>query len=98
MAAQNNSKITTIKMRKETKERLDHLKEFERETYDEIIKKILYILNMVRGTPENARRVLRKIDFKIKRKLPVYYNIPEDREEPVKEKNNLISKQNKLQR
>lgn len=81
MAKKNNikeSKITTIKIRKETKERIDHLKEYERETYDEIIKKLLYILNTARTSPESARNILMNIDLKLKRKK-VYLSIPDEK-------------------
>lgn len=35
---------TTIQIREETKERLDNLKDYERETYEEIIQKLLNIV------------------------------------------------------
>ena len=54
--------ITTIKLEKETKERLEKLREHKRETYDEILKKILWILNLVKFEPEKARAALDKID------------------------------------
>jgi len=62
------AKITTIKLDGETKIRLDHLKEYERETYDQIIKKMLYILNEIRKDPISGNRVLGKIDSNIRRK------------------------------
>ena len=54
--------ITTIKIQKETKERLDKLKENKGETYDDLIKKMLWLLNTTKVQPEKARAVLRKID------------------------------------
>ncbi|MEK6914628.1 MAG: hypothetical protein AABW83_03170 [Nanoarchaeota archaeon] len=60
------SSITTIKIHKETKERLDKLKESSRETYEEILKKILFILNTSRKNPERARSLMNKIDLSIK--------------------------------
>ena len=54
--------ITTIKIQKETKERLEKLKENKGETYDDLIKKMLWILNTTKVQPEKARAVLRKID------------------------------------
>ena len=57
-----SSKITTIKLLEETKIRLEKLREHKRESYDEILKKILYVLNVARDDPEKARRVLEKID------------------------------------
>tara|TARA_Y100000310_G_scaffold341368_1_gene440286 strand:+ start:302 stop:571 length:270 start_codon:yes stop_codon:yes gene_type:complete len=57
-----SSKITTIKLLEETKLRLEKLREHKRESYDDILKKILYVLNVARDDPEKARRVLEKID------------------------------------
>ena len=62
------AKITTIKLDAETKTRLDHLNEYERETYDQIIKKILYVLNEIRKDPISGNRILSKIDSNIRRK------------------------------
>ncbi len=62
------AKITTIKLDGDTKERLEHLKEHERETYNQVIKKILYILNEIRKDPISGNRILGKIDMNIKRK------------------------------
>jgi len=54
--------ITTIKIHKETKERLDKLKENDRETYEEVLKKILFILNTSKTNPQRARSLMRRID------------------------------------
>ncbi len=53
---------TTIKLSKETKSRLDHLKEYKRESYEEILQKILDILNTCRMSPMRARGKLIAID------------------------------------
>ena len=60
--------ITTIKIHKETKERLNKLKEHNRETYDQILRKILFILNTSKKNPEKAHKLLIRIDSTIKRK------------------------------
>jgi hypothetical protein len=54
-------KITTIKLLEETKLRIEKLREHKRESYDDILKKILYILNIARDSPEKAKRVLERI-------------------------------------
>jgi predicted transcriptional regulator len=54
--------ITTIKLQKETKERLEKLRESRRESYDDIIRKILYVLNVTRESPNKAKNVLERID------------------------------------
>jgi DNA polymerase III delta subunit len=64
MSGTSNMEITTIKLEKTTKERLDHLKEYKRETYEEIVQKILEILNLCRASPLMARRRLVAIDRK----------------------------------
>ena len=64
----NKNKTTTIKLSKETKNRLEGLKEHERETYEQVIKKIFYILNQIRKDPISANRTLSKIDSNVKRK------------------------------
>ncbi|RMD46013.1 hypothetical protein D6829_00630 [Candidatus Pacearchaeota archaeon] len=54
-------KITTIKLLEETKLRLEKLREHKRESYDDILRKILYVLNVAREEPERAKRILEKI-------------------------------------
>jgi len=54
--------ITTIKLDKETKGRLDKLKVHHKESYDEIIRKILYILNLCKSGSSEARARLLAID------------------------------------
>lgn len=56
------SKITTIKLDKETKNRLDKLKVHHKESYDEILQKILYILNLCKSGSNEARARLLAID------------------------------------
>ena len=58
----SNSKITTIKIDKETKMRIDKLKVHQKESYDEIIQKILFILNLCKASPEEAKGRLLTID------------------------------------
>ena len=81
--------ITTIKIHQETKQRLDKLKEHDRETYEEILRKILFILNVSKKNPEKAQKILNRIDSAIKRKLKqlreykkdteVYQNLYQDK-------------------
>ena len=59
--------ITTIKIATETKSRLNKLKEFERESYDQVLRKMLYILNECRKNPLKAKKILLTIDATIKR-------------------------------
>ncbi|MBX4212286.1 hypothetical protein KW787_02420 [Candidatus Pacearchaeota archaeon] len=61
---QNNSKITTIKLLGSTKARLEKLRSYKRETYDEILIKILEILTICKFNPERARVLLLSLDRK----------------------------------
>ena len=63
------TKITTIKLSEETKLRLEKLKENKRETYEDIIKKMLWILNLVKVEPDKASYVLDRIDELRKRMI-----------------------------
>ncbi|MAG40026.1 hypothetical protein CMI41_03600 [Candidatus Pacearchaeota archaeon] len=54
--------ITTIKLHKETKERIDKLKDSHNESYDDVLKKILYILNNTRENPEKGKKILEQIE------------------------------------
>jgi hypothetical protein len=60
-------KITTVKVFEETKDRLNKLKEFERESYDQVLRKILHILNVCRQNPMHAKRILEDIEDSMKR-------------------------------
>ena len=65
---QNNKEITTIKLNKKTKLRLDKIKSYKRESYEDIMQKILEILNICRINPEKARAKLIAIDKNNKEK------------------------------
>jgi len=60
--------ITTIKLRRETKKRLDILKEHHRESYEEVLQKMLFILNLLKKSPERASKILRRLDLIVSRK------------------------------
>lgn len=64
----NKEQITTIKITKQTKARIDRLKEHERETYEQVLKKILFILNLSKKDSEKASDMLRKLDLAIKKR------------------------------
>ena len=60
-------KITTIKLQKKTKLRLDKLKSYKRETYEDILQKILDVLNTCRINPGMAKAKLIQIDAEHKK-------------------------------
>lgn len=56
-----NPEITTIKLSKKTKDRLDHLRSHKRDSYEDILKRTLDILNICLQNPDNARTRLLQI-------------------------------------
>jgi hypothetical protein len=67
LKVKTKNKITTIKLSKTTKSRLDKLKSYKRESYDEILEKILEILNISKVSPERARSRMISIDSQHKK-------------------------------
>jgi len=80
MKKSNN--ITTLKLEKETKERLEKLREHKRETYDDIIRKIMYVLNTVRDEPVKAKAILEFIDEKRRRMFETEYDSKKEEQKP----------------
>jgi len=66
---EKKSKITTIKVDESTKHRIEFLRTYRRESYDEIMQNILEVLNICRVNPERARSRLILIDKERKRNL-----------------------------
>lgn len=70
------TKSTTIKLSKQTKERLDHLQVYPKEPYDRILSRMLEILNVCRINPLKSRAMLigiakqRKINGLVQEKKP----------------------------
>ncbi|MBS3106192.1 hypothetical protein J4419_00835 [Candidatus Woesearchaeota archaeon] len=64
---------TTIKLQKETKSQLDQFREYKNESYDEVIRKVIYIAKKAKTEPalskeaiiaiENARKRMKAGDF-----------------------------------
>ncbi len=61
--------VTTVKVNGKTKERIELLRSYKRESYDDILQKILEVLNICRANPEKARGRLILIDKERKRNL-----------------------------
>ncbi|MCR4284831.1 MAG: hypothetical protein NUV97_02180 [archaeon] len=78
-------KITTLKLLEETKTRIEKLREHKRESYDDILRKVLYILNIVRDDPEKSKRILERIDDLRKRMFEEEKQQKEDLKKEMKE-------------
>lgn len=66
-----NNRITTIKLSNQTKSRIDHLKRYPRESYEEIMVRMLEILNIARHRPEHARISLLKLERERRKNLKI---------------------------
>ena len=53
---------TTIKLQQETKTKLDHFREYGNETYDEVIKKMIYIVNTCKKEPKLSQETILAIE------------------------------------
>ncbi len=58
---------TTIKLREDTKHELDQFREYRNESYDEVIKKMIYIVKTVRTDPQLSREAAIAIEEARKR-------------------------------
>jgi len=54
--------ITTIKVYKKTKVSLEQYREHKRESYDDVVKKMLYIMHVIRQNPELGKKLLEEIE------------------------------------
>lgn len=55
-------KATTIKIYEDTKSQLDTFREYKNESYDEVIKKVVYIAKNVNEEPELSKEALEAIE------------------------------------
>ncbi len=58
---------TTIKINLDTKHQLDQFREYKRETYDELIRKMIYIVKNVKTQPELSKEDVAAIENARKR-------------------------------
>ncbi|MEE9151581.1 MAG: hypothetical protein V3U20_07095 [Thermoplasmata archaeon] len=55
-------KATTIKIYEDTKNQLDIFREYKNESYDEVIKKVIYIAKNVKTEPELSIETIEAIE------------------------------------
>ena len=58
---------TTIKLKEQTKKELDSFREYKNETYDEIVRKLVYIAKNIKKNPELSERTIKEIEEARKR-------------------------------
>lgn len=76
MPNNERTKITTIKIQNQTKERLDKLRVHKKDSYDEIVQRLLGILNVCRRDPDVAQENLIKLE-NLAKKNGVFLDVPE---------------------
>ena len=58
---------TTIKIHKETKAEIDRYREYKNESYDELLRKILYIIKSIKKDPDLSKETIQAIEEARKR-------------------------------
>lgn len=58
---------TTIKINKDTKAEIDKYREYKNESYDEVLRKLLYIVKSMKKDPELSKEAIRAIEAARKR-------------------------------
>ena len=53
---------TTIKIQKDTKSQIDQFREYKNESYDEVIKKLVYIVKNLNKEPELSKETIKSIE------------------------------------
>ena len=53
---------TTIKIHNETKTQLDKYREYKNESYDEVVKKVVYIVKTAKKDPKLSRETIDAIE------------------------------------
>ena len=57
------TELTTIQITKKTKDRLEKIKSYRRETYDELVNKLIGVLEIVESEPELKAEVIEEMDL-----------------------------------
>ncbi|MCK5030274.1 MAG: hypothetical protein KAR64_02295 [Thermoplasmatales archaeon] len=58
---------TTIKIHKNTKADIDKFREYKNESYDEVLKKLIYIVKSIKKDPELSKETINAIEQARKR-------------------------------
>ena len=58
---------TTIKLHQDTKSGLDHFREYKNESYDEVIKKVMFVAKKCKTQPELSKETMLGIERARKR-------------------------------
>lgn len=53
---------TTVKIHPQTKNQLDHFREYKNESYDEVIRKVVYIARNAKTKPQLSKETISQIE------------------------------------
>ena len=53
---------TTIKIQKDTKSQIDQFREYKNESYDEVLKKLIFIVKKLKKEPELSKETIKAIE------------------------------------
>lgn len=53
---------TTIKIQTDTKSQIDQFREYKNESYDEVLKKLIYIVKKLKKEPELSKETIKAIE------------------------------------
>ena len=69
---------TTIKLQRSTKAELDLFRQYKNESYDEVLRKIIYIAKKAKKEPELSQKTLKEIEeARARIKKGEYYTLDE---------------------
>jgi len=57
-----NMTTTTIKITKDTKSEIDQFREYKNESYDEVLKKLVYIVKNLQKEPQLSQETIKAIE------------------------------------
>ena len=69
---------TTIKINKETKKEIDRFREYKNESYDEVLRKLLYIIKSIKKDPALSKEAIQAIEDARKRMNKGHYYTDEE--------------------
>ena len=69
---------TTIKIHKDTKAEIDRFREYKNESYDEVLRKLLFIVKSIRKDPELSKEAIQAIEAARKRMDKGHYYTKEE--------------------
>ena len=69
---------TTIKIHKDTKSEIDKFREYKNESYDEVLRKLIYIVKSIKKDPELSKEAIKSIDAARKRMDKGHYYTEEE--------------------